>query len=72
MVDASAVTGTLAGSGELEDLRWWGIGEALGMDLAGPQRLVLGRLELWLALSAAERRAQREVPVLYKTDWEME
>jgi len=72
VVHAEHVAGELAGSGELEDLRWWGIEEALGVDLAGPQRRVLGRLRLWLGMSDAERRAQTEVPVLYKTDWEFE
>ena len=72
VVHAEHISGELAGSGELEDLRWWGIDEALGVDLAGPQRLVLGRLKLWLAMSEPERRAQTAVPVLYKIEWEVE
>ncbi len=72
VVHAAHISGTIAGSGELEDLRWWGIEEALGVNLAGPQRLVLGRLKLWLAMSEADRRAQTEVPVLFKSDWEFE
>ena len=65
VVHAHHISGTLAGSGELEDLRWWGIDEALAVNLAGPQRLVLVRLKLWLAMSEAERRAQTEVPILF-------
>ncbi len=72
VVEAAHVSGVLAGSGELDDLRWWGIEEALAMDLAGPQRLVLGRLQLWLAMSEAERRGQSEVPVLDQRAWEFE
>ncbi len=72
VVDAGRIAGTLAGSGELEALRWWGIDEALGIDLAGPQRRVLDRLRLWMAMSEAERRAQTEVAVLFNRGWEKE
>ena len=72
VVDAAHVSGELAGSGELEDLRWWEIEEALGVDLAGPQRKVLGQLRRWMAMSPAERLAPRAVPVLYHREWEEE
>ena len=72
VVDASHVSGELAGSGELEDLRWWGVEEALAMDLAGPQRRVLQRLRVWLGMSAAERAAEAQVATLWWRDWEME
>ena len=72
VVEADRISGQLAGSGELESLRWWGIEEALAIDLAGPQRRVLDRLRLWMAMSEAERRAQTEVAVLFNRDWEKE
>jgi 8-oxo-dGTP pyrophosphatase MutT (NUDIX family) len=71
-VDADQVSGTLAGSGELEDLRWWGVAEALAVELAGPQRRVLEWLGGWLALSPAERAAQTSVAVLWHRVWEIE
>ena len=72
VIDASHVSGELAGSGELEDLRWWGVEEALAMDLAGPQRRVLQRLNVWLGMSAAARAGQTQVATLWWRDWEME
>ena len=63
-VSADAVSGTLAGSGELEDLRWYGVAEALALPLARPTRAVIGQLEAWLALTPAERAARNQVPVL--------
>ncbi len=64
VVDAAAVSGTLAGSGELEDLRWYGIAEALSLDLARPTRVVLEMLQNWLGMSVAERAARTQLPVL--------
>lgn len=72
VVEADRISGRLAGSGELESLRWWGIEEALAIDLAGPQRRVLDRLRLWMAMSETERRAQTEVAVLFNRGWEKE
>jgi 8-oxo-dGTP pyrophosphatase MutT (NUDIX family) len=72
VVHAERISGTLAGSGELEELRWWGIDEALSIDLAGPQRRVLARLRIWMAMSEEERRAQTEVAVLFNRGWEKE
>lgn len=71
VVHAEHISGTLAGSGELEDLRWWGIDEALAVNLAGPQRKILGLLKLWLATPEPDRRTQ-PLPVLYQTEWEYE
>lgn len=72
VVDAAHVSGEIAGSGELEDLRWWGVEEALGVDLAGPQRRVLEYLKGWLALDAAARAAEERVATLWWRDWELE
>ncbi len=72
VVQADHVSGTLAGSGELEDLRWWDLDDLGAVDLAGPQRRVLERLRIWMAMSEEERRAQTMVAVLYNRAWETE
>jgi 8-oxo-dGTP pyrophosphatase MutT (NUDIX family) len=69
VVDAGRVSGTLAGSGELEDLRWFGVEEALALDIAIPTRGVLERLRRWMAMTEAERRAQTVVYGLYNRQW---
>ena len=72
VVDASLAGGTLAGSGELEDLRWYGIEEALALDLAVPTRGVLHQLQRWMALPAAERDEVRPTEVLQRQAWRPE
>lgn len=47
-VPAACAVGTLAGSGELEGLRFYGLEEALAIDLASPTRRVIARLREWL------------------------
>jgi 8-oxo-dGTP pyrophosphatase MutT (NUDIX family) len=64
VVDASAAAGTLAGSGELEDLRWYAIEEALALDLAHATRSVLVQLQRWMAEPAGWR-----VPVMRERVW---
>ena len=64
VVDANKVSGTLAGSGELEGLRWYAIEEALALDLAGPTRMVIGLLQDWLAMTKANRAARTSLPVM--------
>ena len=72
LVDAERVTGTLAGSGELEDLRFFALDEALGFDLAEPQRRVIERLLAWLAMSPDQRAAEIRVPVFRRRAWALE
>jgi len=72
VVDAEQVGGTLAGSGELEDLRWYGLEQALALDLAFPTRGVLERLLHWMALDPGLRRAHAPVPTLRNRGWEMD
>lgn len=72
MVDAARVTGTLAGSGELEDLRWYPIEEALALDLAFATRSVMQKAVEWLALSPTERAAIEVVPTIRNRGWVME
>ena len=72
VVDEAAVSGTLAGSGELEDLRWFGIEEATALDLARPTRAVIELLQEWLALTPAAREARAKTPVMRQRKWQME
>jgi 8-oxo-dGTP pyrophosphatase MutT (NUDIX family) len=71
VVDAALATGRLAGSGELEGLRFYHAAEALALDLAEPTRLVIERLLAWLATDAEERAAEERVPV-FRKDWRWE
>lgn len=73
VVDERHVSGQLGGDGELEGLRFYGMAEALALHLALPTRLVLERLQQWLALSEAERNALTHTPVLLRDrGWLME
>jgi 8-oxo-dGTP pyrophosphatase MutT (NUDIX family) len=69
---ADHVSGTLAGSGELETLRWYPVAEALGLDLALPTAGALRHFLDWLALPPAARAEARQVPVLRNQRWELE
>ncbi len=71
-VNADRLSGTLAGSGELENLRYYGLHEALALDLAMPTRMVIDRLRIWLAMSAEERVALTHTPILRRRAWQME
>jgi 8-oxo-dGTP pyrophosphatase MutT (NUDIX family) len=73
VVDASHVNGTLGGDGELDALRFYGMREALALELALPTRRVLERLKWWLSLTEAERNTQSDTPVLLRDrGWLME
>ena len=69
---ADRVSGTLAGSGELENLRYYGMHEAMALDLAMPTRMVIERLRIWLAMSPDERLALTHTPILRSHAWRME
>lgn len=64
LVPEEAVSGTLGGDGELENLRFYPVQEALALDLALPTRLVLQRVGVWLSMTEAERMAVTQAPVL--------
>jgi 8-oxo-dGTP pyrophosphatase MutT (NUDIX family) len=64
LVPEASVSGTLGGDGELENLRFYSLDEALGLDLALPTRLVLERVGVWLGMTEAERLALTHAPVL--------
>jgi 8-oxo-dGTP pyrophosphatase MutT (NUDIX family) len=73
VVEERYVSGALGGDGELEGLRFYGMTEALALQLALPTRRVLERLKQWLALSPAERNEQTQTPVLRRDrGWLME
>jgi 8-oxo-dGTP pyrophosphatase MutT (NUDIX family) len=73
VVDARHLSGTLGGDGELEELRYYPMQEALALDLAMPTRRVLERLRLWLEMDAAARTAQTHTPVMLRDrGWRME
>jgi 8-oxo-dGTP pyrophosphatase MutT (NUDIX family) len=68
---AALVTGTIAGSGELESLDWYDLDAILKLDLALATRVVLGQLQIWLGLDEASR-AHRPIPVLRDRAWGQE
>src|SRR3984957_17700770 len=72
VVDAARVSGTLAGSGELEDLRFVDLDVALALDLAMPTPSVIERLREWMAMSEAGRTAPRRTAILTRRDWRLE
>lgn len=72
VIDANHAKGSLAGSGELEDLRWYSLSEALALDLAFPTRKVLEQYSVFLALDAQARTARRLTPTLRERYWVME
>ena len=72
LVPEEAVSGTLGGDGELENLRFYGVREALALDLAAPTRLVIERAQLWIEMDDMTRHARTEAPVLRNQSWRME
>jgi len=72
VVDAERVSGTLTGSGELEDLRFVDVEVALALNLAAPTRFVIGQLRAWMALNEADRIAPRRTAIMTRQDWRLE
>ena len=72
VVDAADVSGTLAGSGELEGLRYYQTGEALALDLAFATRSVLTKMLEWLTLTPEQRAARTTTPVMNERNWREE
>jgi 8-oxo-dGTP pyrophosphatase MutT (NUDIX family) len=72
VVDASEVCGTLAGSGELEGLRFYRPVETLALDLALVTRTVLERLLAWLELDPLQRAARTRTAMLTERNWHEE
>ncbi len=69
VVPAGHATGSLAGSGELEGLRWYDVEEALALPLALPTQGVLRHLLAWRALPSPGRDATRATEVLRSQVW---
>lgn len=72
VVDAAEVTGTLAGDGELEGLRWYEIEEALALDLAHVTGHVLRCLLEYLALPPEARRVREMTRRMLEREWTWE
>lgn len=72
VVGADRVTGTLAGSGELEALRYHAMDEVFGQTLAGITCEVLHNLQRFLAMSDDERATRTLVPINRRDRWYME
>jgi 8-oxo-dGTP pyrophosphatase MutT (NUDIX family) len=72
VVDAELVAGTLAGSGELEDLRFVDIDVAMALDLAAPTLFVIGQLRAWMALGPEERKARQRTAIFGNRSWRLE
>jgi 8-oxo-dGTP pyrophosphatase MutT (NUDIX family) len=72
VVDASHAQGDVTDSDELHDLRWFGIDEALAIDIAFPTRKVLEQLVLWIGMTPEERAVRRLTATLRNREWFME
>lgn len=73
VVEGRHVTGDLGGDGELEGLRFYGMSEALALDLALPTRRVLDLLRQWVTIPEQDRSSQIQTPVLLRDrGWIME
>jgi 8-oxo-dGTP pyrophosphatase MutT (NUDIX family) len=72
VVEDDAVSGTLAGSGELENLRYYGLEEALQLDLAWVTRKVLEHLQAWLGMTPEQRATRPHFPVCRNKVWRLE
>ena len=72
VVDAEHVSGTLAGSGELENLRYYAVAAALASDLADITQMVLENLLTFLALTPAERATRTLTPFYRYRGWTLE
>ncbi len=72
VVAAERVSGSIAGSGELEELRWYGLEEALSLELAFVTRNVIRRLQDWMAMSPREQRTRERTPLMLEMDWRLE
>ena len=69
VVDAEHVAGAIVGSGELEGLEYFGLEDALALNVALPTRQVLNHLRRYLEMSVAEREARVATPVFVGRKW---
>ncbi len=61
LAPAERVSGEIAGSGELEGLRWYSLRAALGSQLADITRQILGEFRDWLGVPPAERHLRPKI-----------
>jgi 8-oxo-dGTP pyrophosphatase MutT (NUDIX family) len=72
VVSEDRVSGALAGSGELENLRFYEIEAAMSLDVPWVTRKVLEHLVDWLAMTPAARAARDRWPVCRSKVWTTE
>jgi len=72
VVEADRACGEIGGSGELEDVRWFDVADALSLDLAVVTKGVLRHLLAWLALPEPSRIQVRHTPVCLDAEWGIE
>ncbi len=72
VVDADRLSGRLGGSGELENLGFYGLDEALSMDLISITREVLDELRHWLAMPEPDRLSRPHVRIRRTARWHLE
>ncbi len=72
IVAEDRVSGELAGSGELENLRFYTLEEAFALDLAWVTRKVMEHLAEWLAIPEGERARRTRWPVCRNRVWVLE
>lgn len=65
------VAGTLAGSGELEDLNWYAVEEAMAL-VGQPTKGVLRHLLDWMTMDTGARAERDAVSTMRERDWEPE
>ncbi|MBC7800911.1 MAG: NUDIX hydrolase, partial [Gemmatimonadaceae bacterium] len=72
VADAAAAHGDPAGSGELEDVRFYAVGEATALDLVLVTREVLDRFMAWIALPPSLRQGRAQTDVFRQRKWRLE
>ncbi len=72
VAEAGTTQGKAADSRELEGLRFYGVEEALALDIMLVTREVLQRLLAWLAMDDAARRARQALAVFKERSWRSE
>ena len=68
----AAVSGTLADSRELQDLRWRAVDSVGSGEVMEVTFEVLERLRAWLAMAEGARGSRTDLPVFKRKSWELE
>ena len=72
VVSAERIVGSIAGSDELEEVRYFGLDELLSVELEIATRASLNWLNVWLAMGEDERRNRRTIPTMRERVWHEE